>query len=320
MIGIKGWFEYGTDVKKHLTSDEAIKAAKLDYEVVKKPLFLSDGTTVPTHFATVRTDTDNQLGVVGSRYTILQNKSGLSFLDGIVGIKDAIYESAGAFRNGAKVWLLAKLPGYIKTVGEDITNKYLLLHNSHDGSGSVQIMFTPIRVVCANTLNVAIGAATNRISLRHTQNIGEKITKVQQQLGIINQRFSIFEEASQKLATVDLTKQAFEDYVKNTGLIPKKEDDEQSTRAQNILDEVSELFEVGRGAKLKGVKGTAWGAFNAVAEYVDHYRGVSEKNKDLPKQSKKFQEIQSKSTESLLFGSGSVIKQKAWNAAISLAL
>ena len=317
MIGIKGWYEYGTDVKKHLNSDDALKAAKLDYEVEKKPLFLEDGTEVPTHFATVRTDTNRQLGVVGSRYTILQNKPSLSLLDGIVGIKDAIYESAGAFRNGAKVWLLAKLPGYIKTVGDDITNKYLLLHNSHDGSGSVQIMFTPIRVVCANTLNVAVGAATNKISLRHTQNIGQKIAQVQHQLGIVNQRFSIFEEASRKLATVDLTNQAFKDYLKNTGLVPKVDTEDQSTRATNIIEDVSRLFEYGQGANLPGVKRTAWGAFNAVTEYVDHHRSALKDDKKKPTEAQK--EINGiKRAESQLFGSGSVIKQRAWNAALAL--
>ena len=303
MIGIKGWYEYGSDVKKHLTSEAAITEARLNYDVVKKPLFLSNGVEVPSHYATVRTDNDHLLGVVGNRYTILQNKDAFRFFDSVVGIKEAIYESAGAFAKGRKIWLLAKLPGYIKTVGEDITEKYLLLHNSHDGSGSVQIMFTPIRVVCSNTLNVAAGSATNRVSLRHTQNIGLKITQVQEQLGILNQRFSIFEDASRKLAAVDLTQNAFKDYLKNTGLVPKKDSEDQSTKATNIIDEVSELFEIGRGAKLKGVKGTAWGAFNAVVEYVDHYRGSDKKDKR---------------TESLLFGSGSVVKQKAWDAAISL--
>ena len=274
---------------------------------------------VPSHYATVRTDSDQLLGVVGNRYTILQNKDAFRFFDSVVGIKEAIYESAGAFANGKRIWLLAKLPGYIKTVGEDITEKYLLLHNSHDGSGSVQVMFTPIRVVCSNTLNVAAGAATNKVSLRHTQNIGLKINKVQEQLGILNQRFSIFEEASRKLAAVDLTTQAFEDYIKNTGLIPKVENEEQSTRAANILDEVTDLFECGKGANLPGSKRTAWGAFNAVAEYVDHYRGLSDKIKKLPEGAEKLIEVQSKRTESLLFGSGAAVKQKAWDAALTLA-
>lgn len=317
MIGIKGWYEYGTDVKKHLNSEDAIKAAKLDYEVEKQSLFLADGTEVPNHFATVRTDNKKIFGVVGGRYTLLQNKPAMSFLDGIVGIKEAIYESAGAFRSGAKVWLLAKLPGFIRTVGDDITNKYLLLHNSHDGSGSVQIMFTPIRVVCANTLNVAVGAATNKISLRHTQNIGLKIQQVQQQLGIVNQRFSIFEEASKKLATVDLTNQAFKDYLKNTGLVPKVESEDQSTRAKNIIEEISGLFVHGKGANLPGAKRTAWGAFNAVSEYVDHRRSTLNDDKKKPTEAQKL-ENGLKRAESQLFGSGSVVKQKAWNAALAL--
>lgn len=298
------WHGLGTKVESALTAEQAIVAAGLDYTVEKRPMFLESGIKIVGHYATVRTDTNDQLGVVGNRYEVLQNKSAFSLFDGIVSVKEAIYETAGALGKGEKIWLLAKLPGYIKTIGEDVTEKFVLLSNSHDGSSAVEIMFTPIRVVCQNTLNVALRNFSHRASLRHTINIGSKVEEVRETLGIISQQYTFFEEASQKLATVELTKDAFKDYLKNSGVVPKKEDDDQSTRAENIMEEVSRLFEVGKGADLPGAKGTAWGAFNAVVEYVDHYRG----SKSLENRAK-----------SLLFGSGAQLKQRAWDQALVLA-
>lgn len=303
-VGEKPWHGLGTEVKEALNSMDAIKAAGLDYVVEKRNLKTVDGIAIPNHFATVRKDTNDVLGVVGNRYTILQNKESFSFFDAFVGVKEAMYHTAGALGLGERIWLLAKLPGYIRTIGDDITEKYLLLTNTHDGTGSVEIMFTPIRVVCQNTLNVGIMHGSNKVKLRHTLNIGNKIDEVRESLGIVNHQYQILEEASQKLATIDLTNQAFKDYLKNSGVIPKEDDKDQSTRAKNILDEILNLRENGKGAKMKGVKGTVWGAFNAVAEYVDHHRGGDDK---------------AKRAASLLYGSGANMKNEAWKQALVLA-
>ena len=174
--GEKPWHQLGTEVPQAVNSAEAIKVAGLDYTVAKRKLKTVGGIEVPNHFATVRTDTNEVLGVVGNKYTILQNKGAFSFFDGIVGVKEAMYHTAGALGKGERIWLLAKLPDYIRTVGDDITEKYLLLSNTHDGTGSVQIMFTPIRVVCQNTLNVGISQGTNKVKLRHTMSIGKRLS------------------------------------------------------------------------------------------------------------------------------------------------
>lgn len=300
--GEQPWHKLGTKVESAMTAAQVVELAGLDYKVEKRPLFLEGGAEVARHFATVRTDTNDVLGVVGSRYEIFQNRNALSLLDAIVGVKDAIYQTAGALGKGEKVWLLAKLPGYVRTVGDDVTEKYILLSNSHDGSSPIEIMFTPIRVVCQNTLNVALKNFSKRASLRHTLNVGAKIDEVRQVLGIVSQQYSIFEEASQKLLTVKLNKDSFKDYLQKSGVIPAKDEKDQSTRASNILDEVSALFQNGKGTEIAGVRGTAWGAFNAVAEYVDHKRGS-----DLEKRA-----------SSLLYGSGALMKQRAWDNALAL--
>jgi hypothetical protein len=125
------WHKLGTRLDHPATAEEAIQAAGLDYTVAKRPMkAIIHGhrySDVPDHFATVRMDTGDVLGVVGNRYQPIQNQTALSFFDPLVGADEAVYETAGALGKGERIWILAKLPGYIKVRGKDIVNKYLLL-------------------------------------------------------------------------------------------------------------------------------------------------------------------------------------------------
>lgn len=163
-VGDLPWHGLGTALQKPATATEAIKAAKLDWEVVKTPVYACVGNNrlVPTDsFAVVRSDMVDKpecevLGVVGKDYTPLQNRDAFSFFDPIAGEGAAIYHTAGVLAGGRRVWMLAKLPGETRVIGDDISHKYLLLFNSHDGSGAVGVKFTPVRVVCQNTLTMAL--------------------------------------------------------------------------------------------------------------------------------------------------------------------
>jgi phage/plasmid-like protein (TIGR03299 family) len=190
---------------------------------------------------------------------------------------------------GETVWILAKLPGYIRVVGDDVSEKYLLLANRHDGGGAVRVQFTPIRVVCQNTLNIALTGAERSFRARHTGALGQRVKTVQDYLGIVDAKSALFEEAARKLATVQLTQEAWKNYAKASGLVPETPEGERpSSRAYQIIEDVSRLFERGKGQDLPGARGTAWGAFNAVVEYVDYVRSTRN----------------DKRAESLLFGSG----------------
>ena len=301
--GAKPWHKLGTEVKEVQTSEQAIMAAGLNWGVTKVPLVRSDNSAPVDYFATVRADTNDTLGIVGNVYEPLQNKSAFSFFDAIVGEKAAMYHTAGALGKGEAVWMLAKLPGYIRVIGDDVSEKYLLLTNRHDGRGAVQVMFTPIRVVCQNTLNIALAGIEKRFKAKHTGNLGNKVRNIQDYLGIIDAKSCMFEEAARKLAAVQVCREAWGDYVKNSGLLPAQEVGERpSTRAYNIMEDVSRLFEHGKGQDMPGANKTAWGAFNAVVEYVDYQRSTKD----------------GKRAESLLFGSGANIKQRAWDNAIAM--
>lgn len=303
--GEKPWHGLGRKVDKNLTSAEAIEAAGLNWEVKKLPSYFqleNKFVLDEEHFHNVRMDSKESLGVVGTQYTILQNKGAFSFFDAVVGIKEAIYHTAGALGKGERIWLLAKLPGIIKVTKDDITEKFLLLTNRHDGGGAVSIMFTPIRVVCQNTLNMAIGEASNRVSLRHTAGMGGKVLDVQKDLGIVNQRFALFEEAAKALVAKPVgSRKELAQFFHDIRLVKKDEDGKLSSRAENIMDEVSKLFERGRGNDMPGTKGTYWAAVNAVVEFADYGRNSDAENR----------------AESLLFGSGAHLKQRAWDTAMA---
>ncbi len=318
-VGEKPWHKLGKELGQVATAAEALAAAGLDWTVSKKPLFLMDGTPVDDHFAIVRDDRNTPLGVVGNVYEPLQNKDAFSFFDAVVGMKEAIYHTAGSLRDGQYVWILAKLPGTIRVVKDDLIEKYLLLTNAHNGMKAARMLFTPIRVVCMNTHNVAIALAEREIqkareagetftgsaTMRHTTNLGASVARVRQQLGIVSMQYQVYEDAAKRLAMTQVTTEAWKNYLLATGIRPTgKKDAELSTHSKNIIDEVSAMFDKGRGNDLPGVKHTAWGAFNAVAEYVDYSRS-SDKNDTRSK--------------SILFGSGATLKQKAWDAALAIA-
>jgi len=196
----KAWHGLGQIVENHPTSAEAIRYAGLDYFVEKRPLFTNgfglglDGIDtdfalpkieVPNYFATVRTDNDAVLGVVGKGYEVVQNADAFQFFDAIVGGGSGIkYETAGALGKGERIFITAKLPEYIKVGRQDLIEQYLFLTTSHDGGGSITAAFTPIRVVCANTLNAAMKNHSAGIKIRHTSSANDRLKQAHTLMGI----------------------------------------------------------------------------------------------------------------------------------------
>ncbi|SEO99124.1 phage/plasmid-like protein TIGR03299 [Mucilaginibacter gossypiicola] len=203
----KAWHGLGLIVADHPTSAEAIRFAGLDYTVEKRPLFtnvlandLTDGEdfgkiAVPNFYATVRNDNNSVLGVVGKDYEVVQNADAFQFFDAIVGGGSGIqYETAGALGNGERVFITAKLPDYIKVGRADLIEQYLFLTTSHDGFGSISAAFTPIRIVCNNTLNAALRNQTGAIKIRHTASANDRLKQAHTLMGISNTMATELEE------------------------------------------------------------------------------------------------------------------------------
>lgn len=300
----KPWHLKGTQFAEDFTSEEAIEAAKLGFHVATKQLgLIADGRPVD-YFATVNGDTNEILGVVGSRYTPLQNKQAFGFFDELLAETGARYTTAGAIGKGEKIWLLAKMPGTFEPLLGDRIEEFCLLVNSHDGSYPITVRFTPIRVVCQNTLHMALHDSTATVSLKHTSGASSRLQQAAMILKEKNRYFASLGETFKELASFKIDDEWIQDYEDLLfGKISKEV--EISERVRNNRIQKRTGFEIylnhGKGLEIPGVKGTAWGAYNAAIEYVDY--GLAGDDND-PK--------------SLLFGGLSDFKQEAFDHAYAL--
>ncbi|MBL7709852.1 MAG: DUF945 domain-containing protein [Chitinophagaceae bacterium] len=298
----KAWHGLGQIVQDYPTSAEAIKFAGLDYEVVKQDIYTTcynaDGQPmdftkrIKSHHATMRPDTGEVLGVVGKDYEIIQNRDAFSFFDSIVGGDGIQYETAGALGKGERIFITAKLPGYIKVGQEDLIEQYLFLTTSHDGFGSITAAFTPVRIVCNNTLNAALRNFSNAIKIRHTANAKDRLEQAHKVMGISNQLSGQLEQLFNQWTKVKITDQQLQQLIR-LALVPNKEVlddiqncrwDELSTNFNNICNSVFEYAQTSPTQQTETTKGNLFGAYNAVTGYfqnVRHYRDGEAKLKSL---------------------------------------
>ena len=176
----KPWHGLGVMVAEALSSSEALTISGLDWSVNQQPIYTETGHLIPNYKANVRDKDSAILGVVSDRYAIVQNKSAFEFTDNLLG-NGVKYETAGSLQGGRRVWLLAKLPERYIINGENI-EPFIVFSNSHDGSAAITVAMTPIRVVCQNTLNLALRQAKRAWSAKHTGNIAGKLHEAQETL------------------------------------------------------------------------------------------------------------------------------------------
>ena len=303
------WHGLGTRLEEPATAREAIVAAGLEYLADLRSVQTADGNPIPNRKAVVRSDTGDVLGVVGNSYVPVQNHQAFGFLDAVVADGDLRYHTAGALGKGERVWMLAKLPSDIRVKNsDDITEKYLLLSNSHDGSSSLRVHFTPIRVVCSNTLAIAAQCGRGQgVSIIHKGDLAAKVTQAQEVLGLANRFYDDVEEQLNRLANHYPSLRQLEEYFRQ--VYPDSPDGE-SARTKNVRQEMLRLFEQGIGHDMPEIRHTTWTALNAVTEYVDHYRST---------RGKTVTDRASNRLESAWFGSGARLKERAWELALKMA-
>lgn len=325
----KAWHGLGQIIQHYPTSAEAIKFAGLDYTVEKRALFTYDTENntanedteikipeiqVSNFYATIRTDSEDVLGVVGKDYEVVQNIDAFSFFDAIVGGDGIMYETAGALGKGERIFITAKLPDYIKVGSDDLIEKYLFLTTSHDGFGSITAAFTPVRIVCNNTLNAAFRNCSNSIKIRHTQNAKERLEEAHKVMGISNRLSDFLETTFNRWAKVRITDNQIKKLIQ-LAMVPNKEVlqniqsgnlDELSTCFKNMCDNVYEYALSSPTQQTETTKGTVFGAYNAVTGYFQNVRSYKNDEAKL---------------KSLLFsGTGQLRTQKAFNLCEDFAL
>jgi phage/plasmid-like protein (TIGR03299 family) len=341
------WHRLGVQVRDAVSSDQAITLASLNWRVEKVPTSYSwNGVARPMGdvFGLVRSDTGTHLGTVGSRYQVIQNAEAFRFMDAVLAEHGARYETAGAIYGGAKVWLQVSLPEASFTLaGNDRVEATALLTNPHDGSGVARCIPTSDRVVCANTLRVAVNKANDRgLSIRHTGSIRGKLDDARRALGIAVKGFEQFKEQAETLratpcpdhrayfggvldAVLDMTAaraklgaEQLADADILAGIIDGQEAKQRAVKTYqraidergSILNDIMQRYESER-CGVGAVRGTAWGTLNAVTEHADHWVGGRKVGTQ--------QERDGRRMESILTGERDGMKQTALSAALALA-
>lgn len=270
----KPWHGFGT-ILEQVTLKDAMEYGGLGYHVEKSPNIhrMGDFEIISeSSFFTWRTDTHKVLGTVGSRYTPVQNADALAIVDQF----PFHIETAGVLKDGAISFVSMKSDKQVIVKGTDVTDMYLLFTNSFDGTSPISVIFTPIRVVCNNTLTAALRGAKEKYTFRHTQSANEKIREFAKVMGLLEKNVTILGEAFNQMSDIQINPIDFFGHVFLTkeeiealalGQILDAEGDSIiSTRKRNIITSALSYYESGPGQK--EFRGTAWGAFNGVTGFL----------------------------------------------------
>jgi phage/plasmid-like protein (TIGR03299 family) len=281
---VDAWHQLGTVLPDTFTAEEAMEHGLLGgWNLRKTALHTEVGgkkILVPNMHAVVRDNpvTKNQvdvLGTVGNAYQIIQNEQLAGLLNALVDEGGAHFETAGAIDGGRKVFITMKLPSNIKIGGVDRVDTYLAAMTSHDGSTSTQLMPTPIRVVCENTLNMAFGGAKNSGLFRVRHTVGAEKILIQQAREALDFTFDYldgFQADADKLINTTMTQMQFEELITREFGAPEDAPVSTLTRTENKLDQMSMLF--ADANTQEGIRNTAWAGLNALTEWYDHFSPV----------------------------------------------
>ena len=271
------WHKLGTVTEDAKTAEEALQIAHLDYEVTKVPVtaqvITDDGVStveVPGKFATIRpnpfTGELEALGVVGSQYEVVQNRANTGFLDALVGLSGSYFETMGALNGGRTVFASMKAPKGLLIGGHDAVDLYLVARNSHDGTSPFSVIATPIRPVCRNTLTAGASVARATWTRRHTRNVLNDIEAAQQSLGVAWNVWDEFEHKANGMFDTEVTKAEFDAIIGKVFPEPAGATDRSKRQHAEKLDAIRTVY---ASPTQDGIRGTAWGAYNAITEYVD---------------------------------------------------
>lgn len=260
------WHGLGVCVKETISSEEALRVSGLDWIVLQEEIYTEQQECIKGYRANIR-DTDRKvLGVVTERYKVIQNEEAFAFTDELLG-SGVRYETAGSLQEGKKVWLLARMPREYIISGERIS-PYLVFSNTHDGSGAVRVAITPIRVVCNNTLNLALNTAQRSWSMIHTGDIRGKMQEVKDTLFMAEKYMDELGKEFESLRNKELSDVQVKEYIEM--LLPLEEN-ATSMQVKNIKrmreDMSARYF---KAPDLMNIGNNAFRFINAVSDFATH--------------------------------------------------
>jgi len=315
------WHGEGFHSDRLMTAQEIVDNCDMGFEIVKKKVKTDEGTIIPDVYALFRDDLPEKDGVfkgitVGKQFTPFQPREFVEFFAEVT--ENVIFADRGADGDvqmmetggvlkapGRVLWMLAKLPGEIvmPTHRDDAINKYLLLCTFNDGSGSTKLRFCGTRVVCWNTLSRGLRENEVGISVRHTKNAKKRLVEAKEAVGIMNKSYEETAVAWEAMARKQILSGDLKKYIAELFPGQQMKDEKTgemvtvvSTRTENIRNRITELHDRDPYAR-----GTLWGAFGAVTEFVDHEksrRGTTDRGFDV------------------LFGSAAQLQSKAFDLAL----
>ena len=250
------------------TSEEALIAAGLDWNVISTPVYQENGLLIPGYKANVRDKDNSVLDIVSSRYRIIQNTEAFSFTDALIGeteFGEVRYETAGSLCGGKKVWLLAKMPA--RKILDDDIEPYICFANSFDGSGAVQVCATPVRVCCANTMALALNTAKRKWSTKHVGDMQSKLEEARLCLQLADKYMTNLDIEADHLANAKLYEEQISEILDE--MFPV--DDKATERKKNnILQFKNQFWTAYSMPDIQQFEDSAWKAVNAMSDIVTH--------------------------------------------------
>jgi phage/plasmid-like protein (TIGR03299 family) len=308
-VGELPWHELGTKVSEGISSADMLKEAGLDWIVEQWSMAATNGDKrliVDDCQHNVRIMPDgsiSSLGSVGHKTHVLQNADAFSALDPYVQAGQATWETAGSLDNGRKVWAMLRIKDSDSIIrGNDRHACYAMITNPHDGSGSVRVGFSEVRIVCANTLRLAVNdKASKLIRINHSQHVTQRVNDVAETMDLVRREFAMSAEKYSWLATrKSINRSDLEKYTRIVFSLGDKPTIDLSNQSKGLIMTIEQLFENG-----KGNIGESWyDAYNAVTEYLSHKAGRTVENR----------------YNSLWYGSGVKVNQLALDTAFELAV
>ena len=260
------WHGLGRIVMEAPASREALELAGLDWTVEARNIYSTLGEVIPGYKANVRTSDDSVLGVVSDRYQIVQNEEAFRFTDDLLQ-EGVTYETAGSLQGGKKVWMLARLPEKYIIAGDEVT-PYLVVFNSHDGSSGVKVAMTPVRVVCQNTLNLALGTAKRIWTTKHTENVLLRVQDARETLFSANAYMGELGKSIHQLTQIKLSDRKVQEYINE--FFPVTEDLPDGQRKNNLRLQQDLKARYYNAPDLEWVGKNAWRFVNAVSDFATH--------------------------------------------------